>query len=90
VARAEDADLKGSIRPSLRDVATRAGVSTASASNLLSIRRDDPIGRAVLAAAKDLVYRADAIAAERRLKARPTRSGRVACRFHGRGRMVPP
>lgn len=59
---------KGSSRVSLRDVAARAGVSVACASNVLNLRRrqDDPIGRAVLTAAKDLGYRANAMAANLR------------------------
>lgn len=55
-------------RASLRDVAAQAGVSVASASNVLNFRRsrDDGIGLAVLAAARELGYRADAMAANLR------------------------
>ncbi len=55
-------------RASLRDVATLAGVSVASASNVLNHRRrrDDLIGKAVLAAAEHLGYRANAMAANLR------------------------
>jgi LacI family transcriptional regulator len=55
-------------RASLRDVARAAGVSVASASNVINRRRtqDDPIGRAVMAAVDKLGYRANAIAANLR------------------------
>jgi LacI family transcriptional regulator len=55
-------------RPSIRDVAARAGVSPGCASNVLNMRRrqDDPIGRAVLAAVADLGYRANSMAANLR------------------------
>lgn len=60
--------LRAPVRPSLRDVARRAGVSTGCASNVLNRRRpqDDEIGRRVLAAAEALGYRADAMAANLR------------------------
>jgi LacI family transcriptional regulator len=60
-------------RPSIRDVARRAGVSAACASNVLNRRRrqDDPIGLAVLAAVADLGYRANTMAANlRRINSR--------------------
>ena len=55
-------------RASLRDVARTAGVSVASASNVINRRRtrDDPIGRAVMEAVERLGYRANAIAANLR------------------------
>jgi LacI family transcriptional regulator len=55
-------------RPSIRDVARRAGVSPGCVSNVLNFRRrqDDPIGRAVLSAVADLGYRANSIAANLR------------------------
>jgi LacI family transcriptional regulator len=55
-------------RPSIRDVARRAGVSPGCVSNVLNHRRsqNDPIGRAVLAAVADLGYRANTIAANLR------------------------
>lgn len=68
MAKDGDPELRSMPRASLRDVASRAGVSVASASNVLNFRRrrDDPIGRAVLGAAKDLGYRANAMAANLR------------------------
>ncbi|NAZ35473.1 LacI family DNA-binding transcriptional regulator [Rubellimicrobium sp. CFH 75288] len=58
-----NAGLRG--RPSLRDVARRAGVSAGCASNVLNRRRarDDAIGLRVVEAAEALGYRADAVAA---------------------------
>ena len=55
-------------RPSIREVAARAGVSPGCVSNVLNHRRrqDDPIGRAVLAAVADLGYRANSMAANLR------------------------
>jgi DNA-binding LacI/PurR family transcriptional regulator len=55
-------------RPSIRDVADRAGVSVASVSNVINgrRRRDDPIGKAVLSAVEALGYRANPIAANLR------------------------
>lgn len=55
-------------RRSIRDVALLAGVSPGCASNVLNHRRrqDDPIGRAVLAAAATLGCRANSIAANLR------------------------
>lgn len=55
-------------RPSIRDVARKAGVSPGCVSNVLNRRRsqDDPIGRAVLAAVADLGYRTNTIAANLR------------------------
>lgn len=51
-------------RPSIRDVARRAGVSAGCVSNVINGRRrqDDPIGRAVLQAVEDLGYRRNTIA----------------------------
>lgn len=68
MAEDDSTEVKSLGRASLRDVASRAGVSVASASNVLNFRRrrDDPIGRAVLTAAKDLGYRANAMAANLR------------------------
>lgn len=55
-------------RPSIRDVARKAGVSPGCVSNVLNHRRsqEDPIGRAVLSAVADLGYRANSIAANLR------------------------
>lgn len=56
------------IRPSIRDVAARAHVSPGSVSNVINGRRkrDDAIGRAVLAAIKELDYRTNTMASNLR------------------------
>lgn len=55
-------------RPSIRDVALRAGVSAGCVSNVINRKRrqDDPIGRAVLQAVNELGYRANSMAANLR------------------------
>ncbi|QMU58680.1 MAG: LacI family DNA-binding transcriptional regulator [Boseongicola sp.] len=55
-------------RPSIRDVARRAGVSPGCVSNVINGRRrqDDPIGRAVLQAVKELGYRRNTMASNLR------------------------
>lgn len=55
-------------RPSIRDVAQRAGVSPGCVSNVMNGRRrkDDPIGRAVLQAVDELGYRRNTMASNLR------------------------
>ncbi len=55
-------------RPSIRDVARRAGVSPGCVSNVINERRrqDDPIGRAVLQAVNELGYRRNTMASNLR------------------------
>lgn len=59
---------KASVRPSIRDVAQRAGVSAGCVSNVINRKRrqDDPIGRAVLQAVSELGYRTNSMAANLR------------------------
>lgn len=59
---------QASQRPSIRDVARRAGVSPGCVSNVINGRRrqDDPIGRAVLQAVTELGYRRNTIASNLR------------------------
>lgn len=56
------------VRPSIRDVAVRAGVSPGCVSNVINGRRrqDDPIGRAVLQAVDELGYRRNTMASNLR------------------------
>lgn len=63
-----DAQRRDTGRPSIRDVARRAGVSPSCVSNVLNRRRSqsDQIGRAVLAAVADLGYRPNPIASDLR------------------------
>lgn len=55
-------------RPSIRDVARQAGVSPGCVSNVINGRRrnDDPIGRAVLQAVRELGYRRNTMASNLR------------------------
>ncbi|WP_305988937.1 LacI family DNA-binding transcriptional regulator [Roseibium sp. MMSF_3544] len=55
-------------RPSIRDVARKAGVSPGCVSNVINGRRklDDPIGRAVLEAVNELGYRRNTMASNLR------------------------
>lgn len=56
------------VRPSIRDVARKAGVSAGCVSNVINGRRrqDDPIGRAVLEAVSELGYRQNTMASNLR------------------------
>ncbi len=60
--------MTASSRPSIRDVARRAGVSAGCVSNVINGRRsqDDPIGRAVLQAVDELGYRLNTMASNLR------------------------
>ena len=60
--------LSAGARPSIRDVARRAGVSPGCVSNVINGRRrqDDPIGRAVLQAIDEIGYRRNTMASNLR------------------------
>ncbi|MEM0949973.1 MAG: LacI family DNA-binding transcriptional regulator [Pseudomonadota bacterium] len=68
MSEATSKKMRAADRPSIRDVARRAGVSPGCVSNVINGRRrqDDPIGRAVLQAVKDLGYRRNTMASNLR------------------------